>query len=164
METNALSPVLAGLFAELTTGASTEGAFILNGGDPGLLASLDKLSAADASRSAHDGATIAAHASHVSYGLSRMNRWATEGGNPFANARWHEAWTITAVDDAQWKEIRDALRKEVGHWNEVLGTPREVMHIELSGMIGSIAHTAYHLGSIRQISALARGPKDPSSA
>lgn len=31
---------------------------------------------------------------------------------------------------------------------------------ELSGVIGSIAHLAYHLGAIRQIDKSSRGPKD----
>jgi hypothetical protein len=44
----------------------------------------------------------------------------------------------------------------------VLRTPREVAGIELSGMIGSIAHLAYHLGAIRQINANARGPAEGS--
>jgi Spy/CpxP family protein refolding chaperone len=162
MNTSEISPILARLFAELTTGAPITGAFIVNAGDPGLLASLDKLSAAEASHNAYNGATIAAHAAHVSYGLSLMNRWASEGGNPFADAHWQQAWKITSVDDRQWQEIRDGLRKEVLRWQEALRQPRDVMEIELSGMIGSIAHTAYHLGAIRQINSAARGPKDPS--
>jgi hypothetical protein len=32
--------------------------------------------------------------------------------------------------------------------------------VELTGMIGSIAHLAYHLGAIRQISKDTRGPKE----
>jgi hypothetical protein len=72
------SGALSRLFAELVDGAQeSSGAFILNSGDIGLLRSLDNLSAADASRRANDGATIAAHAQHVRYGLSLMNRWAT---------------------------------------------------------------------------------------
>ena len=83
------SPALTRLFSELVDGTSgRKGAFILNTGDIGLLASLDKMSAAEASRSVHDGATIAAHAQHLRYGLSLMNRWATDGGDPFANATW----------------------------------------------------------------------------
>ena len=89
-----MSAVLTRLFSELVDGTSAPtGAFILNSGDVGLLQSLEKLSADDASRSVNDGATIAAHAQHVRYGLSLMNRWATEGGNPFADAKWDEAWT-----------------------------------------------------------------------
>lgn len=163
MNTQPFGPVLAGIFAEITTGTPHTGGFVLNGGDPGLLASLDKLSAADASRSALGGATIAAHAAHLRFGLSLMNRWATEGGNPFAGARWYEAWTVTAVDDAQWNGIRDGLRQEVMRWQEALRQPREVVDIELSGMVGSVVHLAYHLGAIRQIHAGARGPKDDSA-
>ena len=136
------------------------GAFILNSGDIGLLRSLDKLSPADASRSANDGATIAAHAQHLRYGLSLMNRWASEGGNPFANAKWDEAWKTSHVDARQWDEIRGGLRTEAHRWLEALGTPRETTTVELSGMIGSIAHLAYHLGAIRQIDKIARGPKE----
>ena len=108
MKTTETSLVLARLFAELTDGATDKGgAFILNSGDIGLRRSLEKLSADDASRSVHDGATIAAHAQHVRYGLSLMNRWAMEGGNPFADAKWDEAWTISNVDGAEWDEIRN---------------------------------------------------------
>ena len=93
------SPALTRLFSELVDGTSSRtGGFVLNTGDVGLLRSLDKLSAADASRSVNDGATIAAHAQHVRYGLSLMNRWATEGGNPFADATWDEAWKTSVVD------------------------------------------------------------------
>src|SRR6478752_10674709 len=107
MYTTQTSHSLSRLFSELVDGTSTRGeAFILNSGDVGLLRSLDKLSAADASRSVNDGATIAAHAQHVRYGLSLMNRWAREGGNPFANAKWDEAWKTSVVDDSRWAEIR----------------------------------------------------------
>lgn len=161
MGTTEISPVLARLFAELADGASQKGgAFILNSGDIGLLRSLDKLSAAAASRSVNDGATIAAHAQHVRYGLSLMNRWASEGGNPFADAKWDEAWKTTTVDSGRWKEIRQGLREEADRWLAALGSPREVSALELSGMIGSIAHFAYHIGAIRQIDKSSRGPKE----
>src|SRR6188474_57099 len=111
MNTTNVNPALARLFAELIDGASRPaGAFVLNTGDAGLLRSLDKLSAADASRSVNDGATIAAHAQHLRYGLSLMNRWAAEGGDPFADATWDEAWKTTGVDAAAWQEIRNGLR------------------------------------------------------
>ena len=156
-----LSHSLKQLFSELVDGANNpKGAFILNTGDDGLLKSLDRLPAADASRSVNDGATIAAHTQHVRYGLSLMNRWAAEGGNPFADATWDAAWKVSAVNDSEWQEIRDGLRDETRRWLEVLGKPREVNGVELSGMIGSIAHLAYHLGAIRQINKSLRGPRE----
>jgi hypothetical protein len=161
MHTTDTSRAVSRLFTELVDGTSTPGeAFILNSGDVGLLRSLERLSAADASQSTNDGATIAAHAQHVRFGLSLMNRWAREGGNPFADAKWDEAWKISAVDDEGWRDIRTGLEDESHRWLEVLRSPREVSTIELAGMIGSVAHLAYHLGAIRQISKSVRGPKE----
>jgi hypothetical protein len=161
MQTGDVAPVLGTLFAELAEGPPPHGgAFMLNSGDVGLLRSLDRLSAAEASQSTNGGATIAAHAQHVRYGLSLMNRWAAEGGNPFANARWDEAWKTSSVDETEWQEIKTGLRSESERWLNALTSPRDAGRIEVTGMIGSIAHLAYHLGAIRQISKDTRGPRE----
>jgi hypothetical protein len=161
MYTTETSRALKRLFSELVDGTSGRGnAFILNTDDIGLLRSLEKLSAVDASMSVNEGATIAAHAQHVRYGLSLMNRWAREGGNPFADAKWDDAWKISIVDAEIWDEIRAGLRDETQRWLEILQSPRESSGIELTGMISSVAHLAYHLGAIRQISKSVRGPKE----
>lgn len=161
MNTADTSPALRRLFSELINGAiNPRGAFILNTGDVGLLKSLETVSAADASRSVNAGATIAAHAQHLRYGLSLMNQWGTEGGNPFANAKWDEAWKVSSVDTAAWEEIRGGLRHEAERWLTVLSEPRDVIDIEFTGLVASIAHLAYHLGAIRQINKTARGPKE----
>jgi hypothetical protein len=162
MRTDDITKTLTRLFAELTEGTHPKGGFILNTRDIGLLKSLDKLSAADASHSVNGGATIAAHTQHVRYGLSLMNEWGANGGNPFANAKWDEAWKVSKVNDAQWQESRSGLREEVSRWQQVLKTPREANDLELMGIVGSIAHLAYHLGAIRQIDKTARGPKEGS--
>ena len=159
MYTTETSRALNRLFSELVDGTSGD-AFILNTGDVGLLRSLEKLSAADASTSVNEGATIAAHAQHVRYGLSLMNRWARVGGNPFADAKWDEAWKVSAVDAGTWEEIRAGLGDETQRWLEMLRTPRDCGSIELTGMIGSVAHLAYHLGAIRQINKTVRGPRE----
>ena len=125
---------------------------------------LDRLSAAEASASVNEGATIAAHARHLSYGLSLINRWTREGGNPFADAKWDEAWKTSRIDDREWEGIRRDLAAEAHAWFVALGEDREVSATELSGMIASIAHLAYHLGAIRQIDKDARGPKEGTFA
>lgn len=161
LNTNDSSPAMALLFGELIDGTGTTGeAFVLNSGDRGLLRSLDALSADEASRSVNDGATIAAHTQHLRYGLSLMNRWAAEGGNPFADAKWDEAWKTTRVDEQAWREIRDGLGDQARRWQSALGAPRAVSRLEFTGMLASIAHLAYHLGAIRQIDKGARGPRE----
>jgi hypothetical protein len=89
-----------------------------------------------------------------------MNRWANSGGNPFADATWDEAWKLSEVDESGWQEIRDGLRLEAHRWLTALNTPREATAVELTGMIASVAHLAYHLGAIRQISKDTRGPRE----
>lgn len=163
MYTNELAHALSRIFAELTAGTPPRGGFVLNAGDRGLLASIDALSAREASLSSADGACLAAHAAHLAYGLSLMNGWAAKGDNPFAGARWDEAWRIGEVNEARWQSIRDELRKEVQQWEQVLAMPRIVEAIALKGMVGSVVHLAYHMGAMRQIVAAARGPKDPLS-
>lgn len=160
MPNTELTSALTQLFSELVDGGPAGGAaFILNPGDVGLMRSLDRISADDASRSVNEGATIAAHSEHLRYGLSLMNRWAREGGNPFADATWDAAWKISAVDAPKWEEIRNGLRNEASRWREALAAPRDAPGVALTGMIASITHLAYHLGAIRQIHSQTRGPK-----
>jgi hypothetical protein len=88
-----------------------------------------------------------------------LNRW-SRGENPFATADWAAAWTRTAVSDSEWEALHVQLRDEAARRLVVLRTPREVQEIELGGMIGSIAHLAYHMGAIRQINPKTRGPAE----
>lgn len=162
MTTTDLFESVATLLHELTHGAAASGGFVLNRGDAGLLASLERMSAAEASSSSHGGATIAAHVAHVSYGLSLMNRWAA-GENPFTSADWSAAWKIGTVSEAEWTQLRDQLRAESDRQLAALTTPRELTAIERNGVIGEVAHVAYHMGAIRQIQAAARGPKHTAS-
>jgi hypothetical protein len=158
MNSSELAQAMETLFAELVDGAPQRGAYMLNQEDPGLLRSLDRLSAEAASASVHGGASIAAHVEHVRYGLSLMNRWAGGEENPFAGADWAAAWNTTSVSDAGWAELRAALADEAHRWLATLRTPRELGGMALNGVLGSIAHLAYHLGAIRQIDRAARGP------
>jgi hypothetical protein len=159
MRTDELTGTLENLFGELMHGVSGKGGFMLNVGDRGLLRSLERLSAADASAPTRTGSSIASHVAHVGYGLSLMNSW-SRGENPFGNADWSAAWKKTTVTEPEWEALRIQLRDEGAKWLVVLRTPREVQGIELSGMIGSIAHLAYHMGAIRQINPSVRGPAE----
>ena len=93
-----------------------------------------------------------------------MNKWMRDGGNPFADAKWDDAWTTSGVDEREWDVIRSDLAAEANAWFVALGDDREVTATELSGMIASVAHLAYHLGAIRQIDKNARGPREGTFA
>jgi hypothetical protein len=100
MNSTDLDRSVSALFGELVYGVSGE-AFVLNPGDAGLLGSLDRLNAADASASRDGGATIAAHVEHLAFGLSLMNRSAAGERNPFAGADWSAAWRRAGVTEEE---------------------------------------------------------------
>jgi len=157
---NSLHASLALLFAELTDGPSPEAAYMLNGGDPGLLRSLESLLAEAASRpSAPGAASIAAHVDHLCYGLDLMNRWHDGEADPWSSADWTASWRRITVTEREWAALLERFRQATRRWHEALGSPREMSTVELNGVIASIAHLAYHVGAIRQIDRSIQGPK-----
>jgi hypothetical protein len=153
---SSLQESLVTLFRELIDGPDADAAWMLNGGDIGLLRSLDNLTASAAS--AAPPASIASHVDHLRYGLSLMNRWSRGEPNPWATADWTTSWTRSTVDDQEWAEAKRALAVEARAWLETLGVARDYSSFELNGVIASVAHLAYHLGAIRQIDRTTRGP------
>jgi hypothetical protein len=101
--------------------------------------------------------TIAAHVDHVHYGFTLLNRWAAGEENPWAGADWEASWRRSAVSEAEWRTLRDNLRREVAKWQEVVRTRAEWDDITAAGALSSAAHTAYHIGAIRQILAALGG-------
>jgi hypothetical protein len=97
--------------------------------------------------------TIAAHVDHVLFGLSLLNRWAAGEENPWAGADWSASWQRTAVTDDQWRTLRDRLRREAEQWQKVIATRTNWDDLSAAAALSSAAHTAYHLGAIRQLMA-----------
>lgn len=143
---------LSNLLTEIFDGPPGQEAYILNPGDPGLLRQLDTIDAAAASRRPMPGkTTIAAHTDHVEFGLSLLNRWAAGEENPFAGADWDASWKRPAVTDDQWREVRDRLRRSAEQWRQAVAARTDWDDRAAAGALASAAHTAYHLGAIRQI-------------
>lgn len=160
MSESPLTTVLAALMGELVHGSpDPAGATVmLNQGDPGLLASLDRLSADAASATPTGGASIAAHVDHLRYGLSLLNRWAAGEAAPWKGADWTASWKKGDVAEPEWQALRQDFRREASGWTEALRTLRPASETELAWVAGSVAHLAYHMGAIRQIDRAARGP------
>lgn len=160
MSTLDVTTVLPTLLRELVDGSPDPSGrtYLLNRGDAGLLASLDRLSAAAASATSGGGPSIAAHVDHLRYGLSLLNAWAAGALPPAEAMDWTASWRRVTVSDAEWRALRDALRREAGAWADALRTPRVSSDVEAGWVVGSVAHLAYHLGAIRQIDRAARGP------
>lgn len=157
--------LISALFSELVYGSSDPKArtYILNQGDAGLLASLDRLSATAASAT-HDGPSIAAHVDHLRYGLSILNGWAAGAFPPWPDTDWTASWRKNVVSDAEWRALVHDLRREGDAWKDALRLNREVSEVEAGWMAGSVAHLAYHMGAIRQLDRTTRGPRAEDEA
>ena len=129
-----------------------DSAYLLNPGDLGFVDTLKGLSAEQVSTQPRPGGKpIVSHANHVLYGWELVAKALDGDPSGFATADWSIAWKLERVDDAEWRALLERLEKAARRildfgpnfqsWDEVMFT----------GMYGSAAHTAYHLGAIRQM-------------
>ena len=140
------------LLTEIFDGPPGDEAYVVNPGDPGLLRQLETISAATSSQQHIPGKpSIAAHAHHLYFGLSVLNRWMSGEENPWANADFNESWRRISVTEVEWSALRESLRKEANTWRNAVSTRAKWDDITSAAALSTIAHTAYHLGAIRQV-------------
>jgi hypothetical protein len=95
-------------------------------------------------------ATLAAQVKHVAFYLEVVDKSVRDPNYPPVD--WGEIWrTVSSVTPNQWATIQDELRAS---YNRIIAlmhdTPDWDNMRTIGGAIGVIAHTAYHLGEIRQ--------------
>lgn len=118
----------------------------------GVLPTLEKLSAEQVSADM-SGATIAAHTEHAKFYLDRICEF-MKGSTEKVN--WEQSWLIETVNEAEWDALRDAVRRS---YENVLRTFAEIETWNgdrIGEAIAIIAHSAYHLGAIRQMAKAAQ--------
>ncbi len=136
------------LLAEAYTGTQTQSWFSDHGADSGLFATLEKISAEDASRKIGHS-SIAAHTNHLRWSLAMSN--ALMRGQP-ASRNWVESWEVQSVTVEEWTELKSHLRLEYERLITQLPNgfdPNNPMMTTVG--ISLVAHAAYHLGAIRQM-------------
>lgn len=95
-------------------------------------------------------ATLAAQVKHVAFYLDVVDDSVRNPSAPPAD--WGEIWrTVSSVTPDEWQGIQAELRASYNRIlkliDDTLAWPDE---IHIGGAIALIAHTAYHLGEIRQ--------------
>jgi hypothetical protein len=158
---------LVDMLVEIFDGPPADEAYVLNPGDRGLLRQLDSIDAGVAStRPASGKPPIAAHADHLHFGLALLNRWAAGDANAWAGADFNASWRRTGVTDDEWQTIRDDLRREAERWRSVVTARTSFDALGAAAALSTAAHTAYHLGAIRQILAdvLPGGERAPDAS
>ena len=114
----------------------------------GVFATIDGLSAAQASRvGGPGGTTIAGHMQHLSSSIGLSTRALL--GESAARDRTR-SWTVATVNDAEWTGVRARLRDAYQQLLVAVQTRATWDEDALGTAMGAIAHAAYHLGAVRQ--------------
>jgi hypothetical protein len=113
----------------------------------GFFTNIDGLSGAAASTEIH-GTTVAAQTEHAKFYLDRLCEFLN---GRTASVNWEDSWLIETVTEEEWTALRATVRTS---YEDVLRCLAEIVewNDRQTGMaVGMVAHTAYHLGAIRQI-------------
>jgi hypothetical protein len=95
-------------------------------------------------------ATLAAQVKHIAFYLDVIEKSVRDPNYPKAD--WGQVWrTVSGVTPNEWEAIQDELRTNYNSIiNLIKSAPDWQGEDEIGGAIAIIAHTAYHLGEIRQ--------------
>lgn len=113
----------------------------------GVFPSLETLAAAQVSRPIN-GISIAAHTEHFKFYLDRLCEF-IEGRTEPVN--WEQSWLIDEVNDEEWIALRGAVQKSYENVLRCFAKVESWNGDNIGDAVAIIAHTAYHLGAIRQI-------------
>jgi hypothetical protein len=95
-------------------------------------------------------ATLAAQVKHVAFYLDVLEHNVRTG--KFERLDWGEIWRTTReVSPDEWEALKLGLRDSYARIKQLIhDTTTWPSEFEIGGAIAMIAHTAYHLGEIRQ--------------
>jgi hypothetical protein len=95
-------------------------------------------------------ATLAAQVAHVNFYLEVLERYLQTGQNERVD--WGEIWrTVREVTPEEWSASQEQLKQTYQRMREhIQGYEGWQSADEVAGAVALVAHTAYHLGEIRQ--------------
>lgn len=94
------------------------------------------------------GTTIAAHTEHAKFYLDRLVEF-LNGRSEKVN--WEDSWLIETVNETEWNALRETVDKTYENVLRCFAAIETWDENNIGEAIAMIAHTAYHLGAIRQI-------------
>ncbi len=135
------------LFRETFEGMPTAEEQVYLAHDTGIFATLGKLSAEQVSTEIN-GATVAAHSEHARFYVELLDNYLNRD---MRVVDFKQSWNVTTLNEDEWDDLRQKIAKLYGKTLETL-EKNEVWGLDtITVAIGIVAHTAYHLGAIRQM-------------
>ena len=119
--------------------------------DPGesLFETLATISAAEASTPlGPTSGNIAAKVNHTRFYLDAAIEANRTG--EYKPLDWESSWRVGEVTEDEWRDLQDRLRASYGEIRAFVDTFEGWEGGYIGGAFGIVAHTAYHLGEIRQ--------------
>ena len=113
----------------------------------GFFNTLDTLSAEQASKTLGE-TTIAAQTEHAKFYLDRLCEFIGGRTEP---VNWEDSWLIETVNDDEWTALRWTFRSAYENALKCLAGVDSWGTMKAGMAIGLVAHSAYHLGAIRQL-------------
>jgi hypothetical protein len=139
---------LFGLLKEFFESPPTTGASCLDQ-KTGLFDTLSALSAEQASKRTGEAPSLAAHCEHVRFYNDILIR--DLKGETIGKIDWKQSWLLQTVNSDEWQILRDTLTKQYQELTVLLES-FDVWDDDKVGIpMAILAHTAYHLGAIRQL-------------
>lgn len=114
----------------------------------GVLGTLAKFSAEQASAATRGRKSAAAHASHLRFALELATR-RVKGENP--DADWDASWQPAVVDAEKWRQLQQQIRDASAALRRAIEDGQSWDALTFQGIVATVAHTAYHLGALRQL-------------
>ena len=113
----------------------------------GIFDTLEKLSAEQVSRPVN-GTTVAAQTEHAKFYLDRLCEFI---GGRSERVNWEDSWLIEDVSGEEWEALRGSVRRSYENTLRCFAENQDWSEDNVGMAMGMLAHTAYHLGAIRQI-------------
>ncbi len=131
------------------TFARTQGIYLDRGHS--LFETLERISAEKASCPISEGdVTIASHVEHICYYITVLE--SSIQLREFGEVDWDQSWRLRKVNSVQWEDLKQRVRES---YRDLVSTIRGVDEWkgedDIGGSLAILAHTAYHLGAIKQI-------------
>jgi hypothetical protein len=115
----------------------------------GLFDTLNQLSSAQASSQVRDAPSIASHGEHVWFYQDILIGGLK--GKTYGKIDWKQSWVKQSVSEEEWKELQDKLKRQYQDLMELLESLETWDDTNVGDPMAILAHTAYHLGPIRQL-------------
>jgi hypothetical protein len=115
----------------------------------GLFDTLESLSSLQVSKRVIDAPSIAAHCEHVRFYNNLL--LSDLKGEAVGKVDWQQTWLTQHVTEEAWQTLKNKLKEQYGEMMVLLESTSDWNDDSVGIPMAILAHTAYHLGAIRQL-------------